>query len=129
MDHYDAYTTAAEPVSLPTYRPRQMADVPEDVDFLMEHLNDPNYDLKKPHSLRSDVELHPKTKTYYENSDVDAESHYESDRYSTSRAESRNSTAIDFDECVVCLCFLLAIISHTISVSRRTPKYALPSPV
>ena len=34
----------------------------------------------------------------YSPSEVDGESHIESDRYSTSRAESRNSTAIDFDE-------------------------------
>ncbi|RDB28960.1 Glutathione transporter 1 [Hypsizygus marmoreus] len=98
MEESKTYTTATEHVSIPTYRPRQMPDVPEDVDFLMEHLNDPNYDLKKPHHVRSEGELGPKaTKTSYEHSE-DAESHYESDRYSTSRAESRNSTSIEFDD-------------------------------
>jgi hypothetical protein len=31
---------------------------------------------------------------------TDKDSQFESDRYSTSRAESRNSTSIDFDEYV-----------------------------
>jgi hypothetical protein len=34
---------------LPFLRPRHEPDVPQDVDFLMDHLNDPNYDLR-PHS-------------------------------------------------------------------------------
>jgi hypothetical protein len=42
--------SANVPTTLPLFlRPRHIPDVPEDVDFLMEHLNDPNYDL---HSLR-----------------------------------------------------------------------------
>jgi hypothetical protein len=99
MEESKAYATGTENVAAPTYRPRQMADVPEDVDFLMEHLNDPNYDLKKgPPSLISEELQQKKIHMAYEQSEIDGESHYESDRYSTSRAESRNSTAIDFDE-------------------------------
>ncbi|KAG6817630.1 hypothetical protein H0H87_006258 [Tephrocybe sp. NHM501043] len=90
-----AYTTSsAEHIGTPTYRPRHVPDVPEDVDFLMEHLNDPNLDLKKPRSVSSFV-LKGKEAGF---GSEDAESHYESDRYSTSRAESRNSTAIEFDD-------------------------------
>ncbi|KAG6866881.1 hypothetical protein C0991_008818 [Blastosporella zonata] len=92
-----AYTTgSAEHVGTPTYRPRQMPDVPEDVDFLMEHLNDPNFDLKKPRSINS-LALKAKEAEGFGPSD-DAESQYESDRFSASRAESRNSTAIEFDD-------------------------------
>ncbi|KAJ6560262.1 OPT oligopeptide transporter [Mycena capillaripes] len=65
---------------------------------MMEHLNDPNIDLKKPlakpislESLRTVNDQKPA----YAPSDVDLES----DRYSSpSRAGSRNSTAIEFDD-------------------------------
>jgi hypothetical protein len=87
------FTSSSERVNIPsTLRERNVPDVPEDIDFIMEHLNDPNFDLKsRPPSFTSVVE-----KKY--RSDGEAESQIESDRYSTSRAESRNSTAIDFDE-------------------------------
>lgn len=99
MEESKAYASGTEQVVAPIYRPRQMADVPEDVDFLMEHLNDPNYDLKKgPPSIISSELQTKKIYTAYEQSDIDTESNYDSDRYSTSRAESRNSTAVDFDE-------------------------------
>ena len=74
---------------------RQVPDVPEDVDFYMDHLNDPNMDLRanRPSSIRSfSMESKKKGHGGYAPSDVDTESQY--DRYSTSRAES----AIDFDE-------------------------------
>ncbi|KAF8078330.1 OPT oligopeptide transporter [Lyophyllum atratum] len=95
----ETYTSGAtEHASVPSYRPRQVPDVPEDVDFMMEHLNDPNFDLKKPRSVRSVGDFKSKeAKASYAASE-DADSHYESDRYSTSRAESRNSTAIEFDD-------------------------------
>ncbi|KAJ6486426.1 OPT oligopeptide transporter [Mycena vitilis] len=85
--------------ALPQYvRRRNVPDVPEDVDYMMDHLNDPNLDLKKPlekplslESLRTPTERKP---TYY-SPDVDAES----SRYSTpSRPDSINSTAIEFDD-------------------------------
>ncbi|KAJ7462034.1 OPT oligopeptide transporter [Mycena latifolia] len=79
---------------LPQYvRRRNVPDVPEDVDYVMDHLNDPNLDLKKPMGKPISSESF---KTYA-NSDVDTES--SDGRYSTpSRAGSRNSTAIEFDD-------------------------------
>ncbi|KAG6837863.1 hypothetical protein H0H93_013016 [Arthromyces matolae] len=87
-----AYTTqAAVNVSIPTFRPRQVPDVPEDVDYAQEHLNDPYLDLKKRPSVHSlEVKNEKESKKYAE----DAESHYETDRFSTSRAESRRSASI-----------------------------------
>ena len=106
MEETKSHPSPNERVILPSFiRQRHVPDVPEDVDFLMEHLNDPNYDLKKPvpsHDARSSDSLELENKKVhlsYSPSDIDAESHMGSDRYSTSRAESRNSTAIDFDEC------------------------------
>ena len=77
---------------------RRVPDVPEDVDFLLEHLNDPNFDLTKsrPPSFVS-AEIRTK-KDIYESSDIDAESQYDSDRYSTSQAESQITAVDDFDE-------------------------------
>ncbi|KAL0950706.1 hypothetical protein HGRIS_007482 [Hohenbuehelia grisea] len=103
MEESKPYTSAtADPITLPTFRPRQVPDVPEDVDFLMEHLGDPNFDLtKRPQSIAAyssnSVELDQKKE--YPHSEIDAESQMGtySDRY-TERAESRNSTAIDFDD-------------------------------
>jgi hypothetical protein len=97
MEEFNAYTTSSDQTQTPdTFRNRQLPDVPEDVDHLMEHLNDPNYDLRRPPSVHSRI-YDPKEKKYYP-SEIDGESQYDSDRYSTERAESRNSTAIDFDE-------------------------------
>lgn len=79
-------------------RERNVPDVPEDVDFVMEHLNDPNFNLSRPPSFISVVEKQSTKK--YDGEDGEVESHFESDRYSTSKA-SRNSTAIDFDESVL----------------------------
>lgn len=90
-----ARSSSVEQVNLATLRSRAVPDVPEDVDFIMEHLNDPNFDLRsRPPSFTS-VDKPGNQKPYPQ--DTDAESQL-SDRYSTSRAESRNSTAIDFDE-------------------------------
>jgi hypothetical protein len=87
------FSYSTEQVNVPsTLRQRNVPDVPEDVDFIMEHLNDPNFDLKsRPPSFTS-----VDKKKYRD--DAEAESQLGSDRYSTSRAESRISTAIDFDE-------------------------------
>ncbi|KAF6766105.1 glutathione transporter [Ephemerocybe angulata] len=74
---------------------RQMPDVPEDVDWYQEHLNDPNMDLRatRPSSMRSyATDEKKKVQMGYEHSDYDNESQY--DQYSSSRAES----AIDFDD-------------------------------
>ncbi|KAJ3574619.1 hypothetical protein NP233_g1653 [Leucocoprinus birnbaumii] len=77
-------------------RSRHVPDVPEDVDFLMEHLNDPNMDLKKsyPPSMRSvSTDFQGKKIYAYDQSDYDAESQFDTDRPS-----SRHSTTIDFDD-------------------------------
>ena len=59
-----------------------------DVDFLMEHLNDPNYDLER------NKKVHPS----YLASDIGTGSHTGSDGHLTLKAEPKNSTEIDFDE-------------------------------
>jgi len=61
----------------------------------MEHLNDPNFDLRSRPPSFSSIDKPGEKKSYHP--DTDAESQL-SERYSTSRAESRDSTAIDFDE-------------------------------
>lgn len=85
-------------------RPRHIPDVPQDVDFLLDHLNDPNYDIKSPLTTSTesfDYDDHKKKaddldKTYsIRGSDYDTDSAMESTRYSTS---SRMSDFTDFDE-------------------------------
>jgi hypothetical protein len=97
MEEFRAYTTSSDQVRTPdAARARQLPDVPEDIDHIMEHLNDPNYDLRRPPS--PSVHSHAHSYDLKEKPYLDGESQYDSDRYSTERAESRNSTAIDFDE-------------------------------
>jgi hypothetical protein len=97
MEEFRAYTTSSDNArTTDAARARQLPDVPEDIDHIMEHLNDPNYDLKAPPpSLHSHAHSYDLKEKHYSDGDS---THYESDRYSTDRAESRNSTAIDFDE-------------------------------
>ena len=90
------YASSAERFQMMEYeegqkmRMRRVPDVPEDV-LVKEHLNDPNFDISGKKWLGSEV---------------DAESVYESDRYSTTdRAESRISTVIEFDEYVFSVAF------------------------
>src|SRR5438270_8917609 len=90
-----ARSSSIEQVNLATLRSRAVPDVPEDVDFIMEHLNDPNFDLRSRPPSFSSIDRPGQKKPY--SADTDAESQL-SDRYSTSRAESRNSTAVEFDE-------------------------------
>jgi hypothetical protein len=98
------YSSAAHIAPSPTFsRHRAVPDVPEDVDYFMEHLNDPNFDLKAPrHPSRGadSFELdHKKADAFsVDYSAHDYESHLDSDRYSTDRADSRISTALEFDE-------------------------------
>ncbi|KAK7064599.1 OPT oligopeptide transporter [Favolaschia claudopus] len=80
---------------LPQYvRRRNVPDVPEDVDYIMEHLNDPNLDLKKPMPPAVSSESYKENKSYAR-SDVDAEF---SDRHSAPSRASRDSTAIEFED-------------------------------
>ncbi|KAJ7639537.1 OPT oligopeptide transporter protein-domain-containing protein [Roridomyces roridus] len=100
-DDLKPYLTSNE--ALPQYvRRRTVPDVPEDVDYVMEHLNDPNLDLKKPLakaislesiSTRAGRPVDAKSSAYSP-SEFDS-----SDRYSApSRAESRESTVVEFDD-------------------------------
>ena len=104
MEGPKAYSTSSDRVqSSGVFRARHLPDVPEDDDFVMEHLNDPNYDLRKrPSTTYSDshapsdtISADIKSKKY-DHSDADAESQYGSDRDSTERPES----AFDFDKYV-----------------------------
>src|SRR4051794_19082324 len=107
MEDAKPYSSAADPGVGPHFlRPRHVADVPEDVDFLMEHLNDPNYDLRRTsfsststNSFELDRKGHTDRKrlsTEYKGSEFDSESQVD---YTTERAGSRIS-AIEFDELV-----------------------------
>ena len=62
----------------------------EDVDHLMDHINDPNYDLKQPAPSAEDMEMIP--------SRMDPEAPFKLEGCSTSRTASRSSAVIDFDE-------------------------------
>jgi len=104
MEDTNVYTSSTDKAfPLQFLRPRNVPDVPEDIDtdFVMEHLNDPNIDLKRPFrdSIESLELADKKSQKFYASSEIDSES----DRYSTDRAESRNSTAVDFDEYVFSL--------------------------
>jgi len=75
---------------LPFLRPRHEPDVPQDVDFLMDHLNDPNYDLR-PHSQSSTTSVETSTTQKegdlsfsLKSPDLDTESQVESSSYTTS---------------------------------------------
>ncbi|KAH7915147.1 OPT oligopeptide transporter [Hygrophoropsis aurantiaca] len=101
-----AYSSATN-ITLSPLRARAVPDVPEDVDFLMEHLNDPNYDYhndpSSPRSSNTDVESyeleHKKAASLSVDystaaSDFDTESRTES-RYS--RTETPAS-AFEYDD-------------------------------
>jgi hypothetical protein len=122
MEPTAAFASGTDHASLPDYRPRHVPDVPEDVDFLLEHLNDPNLDLKNAYAMRSQGGFNKPAKSLYDKSDYDTESHYDSDRYSTSRADSRNSTAIDFEECVLPLLTPRSIIHFLHSSESPYPE-------
>jgi hypothetical protein len=93
-----SYAASVEHIDLRDLRSRHVPDVPEDVDFLLEHLNDPNFDLtqSRPPSFVS-TERRTK-KDLYESYDIDTESQADSDRYVASRAESQVTAFDDFDE-------------------------------
>jgi hypothetical protein len=84
---------------LPQYvRRRNVPDVPDDVDYMMDHLNDPNLDLKRPMAKPVSSESYKANKQATDaHSDIYAES---ADRHSAPSRASRDSTAIEFDECV-----------------------------
>jgi hypothetical protein len=106
MDDTKSFSTTADVVTLPHLEhdnpPPTSNDSTNDVNYLMEHLNDPNFDLRaRPPTLRSTGPVDKKHPySHYSASETDAESHYASEERSHSRAESRSSAAIDFDEYV-----------------------------
>lgn len=122
---------AAQVVALLTLTdtPRHVPDVPQDAefdDFMMEHFNDPNFDLHKRSKLNlASVESLPNKKdTAFKDggSDFDTESHVESTGYS----DAPMSDFTDFDEYVLPL-ELFAIITYISLVSRPTPRCARQS--
>lgn len=100
----DTSKTSAFSISLPHLRRHNSApDVPEDVDFMMQHFNDPNYDLRHLSSDYSDSSLDFDEKRdvfssgFSERSSVvDSESQTESTGRST-RAHLHGATE-DFEE-------------------------------
>jgi len=101
------YSSGVNIFALRNLRARGVPDVPEDVDFLMEHLNDPNFDynaeLPSPATSTTDVSQVEDKKVAMSEysggaSDFDTESRAESHtRYSTT---SRIASTFDYDECV-----------------------------
>ena len=87
---------AKVPVEPNTLHYRGRPDVPEDVDFALEHLNDPNLDLRAFSRRSLDGHRDKKAASHYSGaaSDVDTESHFDS----TSRAESRYDAGFDFEK-------------------------------
>jgi hypothetical protein len=101
MEETKSISSATDVAAMPnSMHHRGRPDVPEDVDFLLEHLNDPNLDLK---AVRSTYEIGSKKPLpHYTGaaSDIDTESHIGSEGRSTSRAESRYEAIIDFEKYV-----------------------------
>ncbi|KAF7310558.1 OPT oligopeptide transporter [Mycena chlorophos] len=90
-DDLKPYTSSAE--ELPQYiRRRQTLDVPEDAeseDYYLDHLNDPNFELKRP--LKPPVSSESFKEKLPDQSDIESYS-------APSRAGSRDSTAIEFED-------------------------------
>lgn len=105
MEHrtFNNATNIAAPSSL---RHRGVPDVPEDVDFLMEHLNDPNFDYHSELQSLSDsstevFELEKKKVSDAGSvrlSEFDVQSRSESIRYSTTSRTETQDTAYEYDE-------------------------------
>ena len=124
---------------------RHSVDVPEDIDDVLEHLNDPNWDFNPPsptltgtsydeHKMK---EVEP---SRYSSSDFDTESHAESSygksatagtstfgKTEHSKSQLWSSAASDLEEYVVASPSLV-LQSKRSSVIRLTPKFAQPCP-
>ena len=93
---------AAQVVNLPRFNatdsaPRHIPDVPEDaasIDFMMEHLNDPNFDLRKRSTFSIASIESQKKDSKDRDSEFDTESRVESTGYS----DAPMSDFTDFDE-------------------------------
>lgn len=105
MEETKVYDPSSDQVNMTAayLRPREVPDTGEDMQLIRENFRDPNLDLRKlrrrsPRQQAADMAQ--KKAAGYSQSEIDVEGYdqYESDRFSSSRAESRNSTAIEFDE-------------------------------
>lgn len=98
--------SATNIVNPSSVRQRGVPDVPEDVDFLMEHLNDPNFDYHSELQSLSDssTEVFDFERKKVSDtssirlSDFDVQSRSESVRYST--ASKTESNAFEYNESV-----------------------------
>ncbi|KAG8220066.1 OPT oligopeptide transporter [Butyriboletus roseoflavus] len=105
MEHR-AFNSATNVVGPSSVRRRGVPDVPEDVDFLMEHLNDPNFDYHSELQSLSDsstevFELEKKKVSDAGSvrlSEFDVQSRSESTRYSTTSRTETQDTALDYDD-------------------------------
>jgi len=115
MDQTKFSSSRNEKFTPPSFiRLRQVPDVPEDIDFLVEHLNDLNYDLTKPMSSHNahrsyslDLENMEVHQLYSSDTDTQSSTTVRSDRHLSLSAEAGNSTEIDFDECAFVFYFPL----------------------
>ena len=117
MDETMPYVRPSKRVTLPSFiRQRHLPNVPEarEADFLMEHLNDPNYDLKKNRNLQ-----------LYSPSDIQTESHMGSNEHLIPRAGLKDSTEIDFDE--YAFLFICSFLIQHHPASLLILKFELPS--
>lgn len=125
----NVFTSTTNILNSSVMRHRGVPDVPEDVDFIMEHLNDPNFDLRS--ELQSDLSdsstqvFDPEKKNVsYTPSEFDAQSCSESTRHSTASRTESHVSAFEYDESVdlhpACFIFLLTI---PLAASPLTPKF------
>ena len=122
---------------------RNVPDVPEDIDDVMDHLNDPNWDYRPPSPTLSteSIDLDRKEKGFissrHSGSDFETESNAESSfgktaassdygRTTTSKSQLWSSGASDLDEYVTCQ-LILHYYSLTSSATHLTLKYVPPS--
>jgi hypothetical protein len=88
-------------------------DVPEDIDFLMEHLNDPNYDLRRSSFVSSTgsseldheraTKYQKRTSAEYNGLELDSESQADTTRCSITDCAALGTSGIDLDERVLSL--------------------------
>lgn len=106
------------PIPLPQLlRHRNVPDVPEDVDYVMQHLNDPNWDMDQasPTASVSSFPMEPKgtisSGQSIHSSDLDSESQTDSTykARASSRAQLQEADIDDFNEyvsSVLCCSFM-----------------------
>ncbi|KAF8559373.1 OPT oligopeptide transporter [Imleria badia] len=101
-----AFNSATNIVVPSSVRHRAVPDVPEDVDFIMEHLNDPNFDYHSELQSLSDsstevFELERKKASdagSFRPSEFDVQSRSESMRHSTASGTETQGNAFEYDD-------------------------------